>query len=127
MIYVKDRVMKITYRNQLPGKAPRETRFEGWLGTIIAILIGAGLLALLIFVIIPLALFGILTFIALILFGIIVGWVYLGLKIGWRNLWDFTKLFFGITFGRHTGQSRAERIRKAWEDRVKGKSGQWVR
>ena len=119
--------MKFIYRNQLPEKTPKTSRFDGWLGTIIAVLIGVGILVLLFFVIIPLALFGILTFIALILFGVIVGWIYLGFRIGWRNLWDLTRLFFGITFGRHTGQSRGERIRRAWEERVKGKSGEWVK
>ncbi len=117
--------MKVEYRNQLPGRGPKTTTIEGWVAWIIGVLIAAAVIAFVIFVILPLALFGIVLFLALIVFAMIGGWVWLGLKIGWRNLWEFTKLGFSIMFGKGTSVSRTERMKKTWKDYTKGRSGEW--
>lgn len=119
--------MKVVFRNELPGKSPRETRLEGWLAVVIAVVVGLAIVALLVFVVIPLALVGIATFIAVILLAAIVGWIWLGFKIGFGNLWDLTRLVLGIGFGPSRGESRGERIKRAWEERVKGRSGEWTK
>jgi hypothetical protein len=118
--------MRFEYRNQLPGKAPRGFRVDGWLGTVIGILIGVGLLVLL-GILLPFLIAGILGFIALIILLLVVGWVYLGFKIGWGGLWDLTRLIFSVFFGSGSWHTRAERISKEWENRVKGKNGVWVK
>jgi hypothetical protein len=118
--------MKFEYRSQLPGKAPRRFKVDGWLGTALGILIGVAVIVGLVSLI-PFVIAGILGFIGLILFLIVAGWVWLGFKIGWANLWDITKVFFTIVFGRGPLESRFERINKLWENRVKGKHGVWVK
>jgi hypothetical protein len=118
--------MRIIYRNQLPGGPPRETRIGGWLAALIGFVIILGVLAFIIFLL-PFLLIGILGFIALIFFATLIGYIWLGFKIGFRELWDLTRLMFGIGFGPSSGQSRAERARKAWEERVKGKNGVWMK
>jgi len=118
--------MRIIYRNQLPGEPPRESRIGGWLAAIIGFVVMLGLLALVVFLL-PFLLIGILGFFALILIAILAGYIWLGFKIGFRDLWDLTRLMFGIGFGPSSGQSRAERARKAWEERVKGKDGVWMK
>ena len=119
--------MKIYYQNQLPGKPPKEFKLDGILGTIVGILITAAIIALFVFVIIPFALFGILIFIAVVLFALLAGWVSLGFRIGWRNLWDFTRLFFTIAFGRSAFSSKSERMKQAWDNYSKGRPGEWMK
>jgi hypothetical protein len=116
--------MKIIYRNQLPGKPPTENRIEGWVAALVGFLIFAGLIALVI-LLIPFLLIGILGFFGFILILMVAGWVYLGFKIGFRNLWDMTRFMFGAGFGPDPWQTRRERIRKEWENRTKGKDGEW--
>jgi hypothetical protein len=118
--------MKIIYRRQLPGEGPRVTRIDGWvaalIGVGIAIAIGAVLVLLL-----PFLLIGFLSFIAIIVFLMIAGWIGLAIRIGWRDMWDFTKAFFTIVFGRGPLENRFERISKAWENRTKGRPGEWIK
>lgn len=118
--------MKFEYRNQIPGKAPRGYKFEGWMATVVGVLIGIGILVV-IGLLLPFLIAGFLGFIALILLLLVGGWIYLGFKIGWASLWDVTKLICAIFFGRGSWESRAERISKEWENRVKGKNGVWVK
>jgi len=54
--------MQIIYRNQLPGKEPKESRFEGWLAALIGVAVLIGAIALVI-LFIPILLFGFLAFI----------------------------------------------------------------
>ena len=75
----------------------------------------------------PFLLVGFLSFVALVVFLMIGGWVWLAIKIGWRDMWDFTKAFFTIVFGRGPLENRFERISKAWENRTKGRTGEWVK
>ena len=117
--------MRIYYRNQLPGKQPREFHFGGIIGTLLSILIGAAILAFLIFFVFPFAILAIVSFIALVIFGLVVGWIWLGFKIGWRNLWDFTKIFCSIAFGRSTFSSKSDQFRSAWSNYTKGRPGEW--
>jgi len=119
--------MKIYYRNQLPGKGAKEFKLDGIIGTIIGILVTAAVIALFVFVILPFALIGILIFVAFILFAIGAGWIWLGFKIGWRNLWEFTKLFFSIAFGRSGFSSKSDRMKQAWKNYSKGRPGEWVK
>lgn len=118
--------MRIIYRKQLPGQAPRETSISGWVATAIAGLILVALLTLTV-VLLPFFLVGVLVFIALIVFMLIAGWVYAGFRIGFRNLWDLTKLLFGVGFGSMPWSARRERLWKEWEDRAKGKPGVWTK
>jgi hypothetical protein len=118
--------MKIEYRNQLPGKEPKGFQIDGWVANVIGVLIGIGILIVLAFLL-PFLIAGILGFIALIILLLVAGWIYLGFKIGWRDLWDVTRLIFSIFFGRGSWATRSERINKEWEDRVKGKNGVWVK
>lgn len=76
---------------------------------------------------IPLALIGILVFAAFAVVILLIGWVYLGFRIGFGELWDVTKLAFGVGLGPPSSLSRTERIRRAWEERVKGRSGIWTK
>jgi hypothetical protein len=55
--------MQIIYRNQLPGKAPRETRIDGFVAALfgaLAVIVGAALLVILL----PVFLLGVLVFFA---------------------------------------------------------------
>jgi len=116
--------MQIIYRNQLPGKAPRETRIDGFVAALfgaLAVIVGAALLVILL----PVFLLGVLVFFAFILFALLAGWMYLGFRIGFRNLWEITRLVLGIGFGRLPWEERRRRIMKEWEDRGKGSPGVW--
>lgn len=118
--------MRIIYRKQLSGERPRETRFGGWLAALVGFVVTLGFLALLIFLL-PFLLIGVLVFIAIVIFMMLAGYIWLGFRIGFRELWELTKLMFGIGVGPSSHKSRAERIRKAWEERVKGKDGVWMK
>jgi uncharacterized protein YacL len=118
--------MRMIYRKQIPGQPPMETRIGSWVAALIGILIALGVLIVFL-LIIPLALLGLLAFIAFVLVAMVAGWIYLGFRIGFRNLWDVTKLMFGIGFGPSSGASRTERLRRAWEERVKGGDGVWMK
>jgi hypothetical protein len=116
--------MRIIYQTQLPGKPPKETRIGGWVAAIVGALILIGVFALLIFLL-PFFLLAIVGFIALIVFLIIAGWVYLGFKIGFRDLWEITSLLFGFGGSRLSWDERRSRVKKEWENRSKGKPGVW--
>jgi hypothetical protein len=73
----------------------------------------------------PLALLAALAFLGLILFAMIAGWIYLGFKIGFRDLWDITRSFFGFGGGRMSWDERRRKVQKEWADRAKGKPGVW--
>jgi hypothetical protein len=117
--------MKIIYRNQLPGKPPRTTVISGWVGALIGILVGIGVLILLA-LIIPLVFAFVIGFIGFIIIMMIVGWIYFAIKIGWRDMWDFTRAVWEILFGRGS-EPKFERLSKAWENRTKGRPGEWVK
>lgn len=118
--------MKFEYRNQLPGKPPGGFKIEGWVANVIGALVVVGILVVL-GLLLPFLIAAFLGFIGLILLLMVAGWIYLGFRIGWANLWDLTKLLFTIFFGRGSWSTRAERINKEWENRVKGKDGVWVK
>jgi hypothetical protein len=85
-----------------------------------------GLIAAFLFLL-PFFVIIILGFFALIVFSLIGAWVYIALRIGFREMWDITRLIFGIGFGRGSLDERRRRIMKEWEDRTKGRSGTWVK
>ena len=118
--------MRIIYRKQLPGEPPKVTRIGGWLAAAIGFLVVLAFLTLIV-LLLPFLLIGVLVFIAFVFFMLLIGWIYIGFRIGFRSLWDLTKLMFGIGFGPSPMQSRTERMRKAWEERVKGKDGVWIK
>jgi uncharacterized membrane protein len=118
--------MRIIYQRQLPSGEQKVTRIEGWVAMLVSIIILIGILALLL-VLLPFLLLGILAFIAFIIFLLVGGWVYLGFRIGFRELWELTKMVFGIGFGGSPGESRRERLSRIWEERIKGKDGVWIK
>ena len=118
--------MRIIYRKQLPGEPPRETRFEGWMGALIGV-IGALAFLVLLVILIPFLLIGVLAFVAFVLFMLVAGWVYLGFRIGFRNLWDITRLALGFGLGGSSWTDRVDRLKKEWENRTKGKPGVWTK
>lgn len=116
--------MRIIYRKEIPGKAPRTTVYGGWLAFLVGLLVMVGLVALAI-LLLPFFLALFLGILALIFFAMVAGWISLAMRIGFRDMWDLTRLMFSIMFSRQSWGQRQERIMKEWEDRVKGKHGQW--
>jgi len=118
--------MRIIYRNQLPGRPPNTSIFSGWLGALIGIALGiAGIVVLAI--IVPIAFAFVLGFIGLIIIVMIVGWIVLAVRIGWRDMWDFTRAVWAILFTRGSAVPRFERLGKAWENHTKGRPGEWIK
>jgi len=93
---------------------------------LVSILILIGVLALLLFLL-PFFLLGILAFVAFIIFLLVGGWVYLGFRIGFRDLWQITKFAMGFGGKASQGESRRERLSKFWEEKIKGKNGVWIK
>ncbi len=118
--------MRFIYQRQLPGKEPRVTKFEGWIAALVSVLVLIGLLAVLV-ILLPFLLIGVLAFVAFVLFVLVGGWIYLGFRIGFGGLWELTKLALGIGWGSTSLEGRKERLRKMWEDRIKGRHGEWVK
>jgi hypothetical protein len=118
--------MQIIYQKQIPGKPPKQNVIQGWIAALVGVLILLGVLALLI-LLIPFMLFAMLGFFAFVIFLLIAGWVYLAYRIGFRELWDLTKLLFGIGSGKMPWDERRKRVMNEWKDREKGRSGTWVK
>jgi hypothetical protein len=118
--------MQIIYQKQIPGKPPKQTVIQGWIAALVGSLILLGVLVLLI-LLIPAMIIAMLGFFAFVIFLLISGWIYLAYRIGFRDMWDITKLFFGIGNARIPWDERRKRVMKEWEDRGKGRSGMWVK
>jgi hypothetical protein len=118
--------MQIIYRNQLPGKAPKTTVVQGWVAAIVGALILIGIFVVLL-LLLPIVLIGVLGFLAFILFLILAGWLYLGYRIGYRNMWDITRLLFGFGSGSPSWDEKRKRVMREWEEHRKGKPGQWTK
>jgi len=116
--------MRFEYRRQLSDGTTRTSRLSGWLAAIVGALIFIGLAALFVFVIIPFALIGILIFIATVLLFMFGGWLWVSWKIGFRNLWDLTKMAFQIRRGGDW-RKHYDRLRTEWDSKSRGRSGEW--
>lgn len=116
--------MKFEYRRQLSDGTVKTSRFDGWIAAVVAALVLIGVAALII-LFIPFLIAGILIFIAFLIFLLLGGWLYVGYKIGFRNMWELTKMGFGW---RSAGNWRAfqDRMMKEWENRSKGRDGIWM-
>lgn len=118
--------MRIIYQRQLPGKPPKETVIQGWLAALIAGLGAAAVIALSL-ILFPIFLIGALIVLGSLLFLVLGGWLYIALRIGFRNMWDITKVFLGIGLGKLSLEERWSRLMKEWDDRRKGRPGVWSR
>lgn len=116
--------MQIIYRKQLPGKPPRESRISGWLAVLIWALALLALMALIAFLV-PFLIFGLLVIIALVVFSILGGWIYLAYRFGFRNLWEITKLVLGVGCRNISWEERNRRFRQNWGNIRKGRPGVW--
>lgn len=116
--------MRFIHQKQLPDGRTRTTRIQGWIAALVSFLILFGLVVILV-ASLPFILIGIIAFIGFILFLLVGGWIYLGFRIGFPELWEVTKLVFGIGWGKSPDGTHAERVRKLWEDRIKGRHGVW--
>lgn len=116
--------MKFIYQKQLPDGSTRTTRIQGWIAALVSFLILCGVVVILV-LLLPLVLMGILAFLSFLVFLLVGGWIYFGFKIGFPELWEITKLVFGFGWGKSPDGTHAERVRKLWEDRIKGRDGVW--
>ncbi|HEX9743933.1 MAG TPA: hypothetical protein VGB30_00765 [bacterium] len=118
--------MKFEYKRQLPDGSTRTSKFEGWVAAIVGTLIFLGLAVVFFVFILPAALIAFLLFLAFILFLLVGGWIWLGFKIGFRELWDLTKLAFAFRRGGNW-QTHYGNIRREWEQRSRGRHGEWMK
>jgi len=112
------------YRKSISGGNSGRSRPNGLWEWVVAILVAIATIVLAI-IAIPLAFMFVFGILSLMFIGLIAGYIWLGFRIGWRNLWDITKMMFGFGSSRRSGETNWQRVGRIWEEQVKGRSGVW--